>query len=121
MSYEPWHIQPDPSFTGRFTRPSAPSEDSPKPPPAGAPQGYERFLGRRTTDDPDKSAPVEEPEKPAAIEELERVREDAERPIKLKFEREPGEESFRRASIRRQVDREVRESRWDSMADIGAA
>jgi hypothetical protein len=144
MSYEPWHVQTDPSyrgpsFLGQQPAPQAAGpqaapggpQDPSKPPPVGMPRGYDYFLGRGTNE-PDKPAPTEEPAKPApeapaeprpqsAIDEMRRAREEMEEPIQLRFERDIGEEQFRRASMRREVDREVREARWDSFADIGAA
>ena len=144
MSYEPWHVQPDPSYRGPSfleqqpapqaagpqAAPSGPQDPS-KLPPVGMPRGYDYFLGRGTNE-PDKPTPSEEPAKPApdasaeprppsAIDEIRRAREKMEEPIQLRFERDIGEEQFRRASMRREVDREVREARWDSFADIGAA
>jgi hypothetical protein len=141
MSYEPWHIQPDPSYRGpsflgpqlapQAADPQGVPQDPRKPPPVGIPRGYDYFLGRGTSE-PDKPASTEEPAKPApeapaeprpspAIDEMRRAREEMEEPIQLRFERDVGEEQFRRASMRREVDREVREARWDSFADIGAA
>ena len=49
------------------------------------------------------------------------LREQLERPVKMRFERDPGETQFRRHNIRREVDREFRDARWESLSDIGAA
>jgi hypothetical protein len=50
------------------------------------------------------------------------MRSELAQPIRIRAEMDPGSDSqFRRASIQRQVNREVRESSWDSMNDIGAA
>jgi hypothetical protein len=78
---------------------------APEPPAPAAPQ----------------EAPAPESRGPSAIDEMRAAREEMEEPIQLRFERDIGEEQFRRASMRREVDREVREARWDSFADIGAA
>jgi len=44
-----------------------------------------------------------------------------EKPIQIRYERDPGEAQFRRASMRAQLDREVRDARWKSFSDVGAA
>jgi hypothetical protein len=49
-----------------------------------------------------------------------RIREELEKPIKVNMDL-GGSTQFGRASMRREADREVRESRWNSQSDIGAA
>lgn len=44
-----------------------------------------------------------------------------EKPITMRFERDPGEIQFMRTTYARQFDREVRLARWGGYADIGAA
>jgi uncharacterized protein (TIGR02594 family) len=94
---------------GAAPSPSSQPAPSPSPEPPPAPAALA----------PDATAP--ESRRPSAIDEMRAVREEMEEPIQLRFERDVGEEQFRRASMRREVDREVREARWDSFADIGAA
>lgn len=53
--------------------------------------------------------------------EAEKVREELEKPIKLNFKAGGDSSQFVRASMRREVDREERNARWESFADIGAA
>jgi hypothetical protein len=59
------------------------------------------------------------PQREAAAEPSER--EEAERPIPLRFEHQPGETQMRRTSIAREVDRSVREATLNSYADAGMA
>jgi uncharacterized protein (TIGR02594 family) len=90
---------------------------APTPPPEPAPSPAPEAPPAPAAPAPD--APAPEWRRP--IDEMRGVREEMEEPIQLRFERDIGEEQFRRASMRREVDREVREARWDSFADIGAA
>ena len=55
----------------------------------------------------------------AAAEPSERA--EAERPIPIRFEHQPGETQMRRTSISREVDRSVREATLNSYADAGFA
>jgi uncharacterized protein (TIGR02594 family) len=48
-------------------------------------------------------------------------RDEAERPIPIRFEHQPGETQMRRTSISREVDRSVREATLNSYADAGFA
>jgi hypothetical protein len=41
--------------------------------------------------------------------------------LELKLKVNDADAQFARASMRRQADREVREARWNSYSDIGAA
>jgi hypothetical protein len=59
------------------------------------------------------------PQREAAAEPSER--DEAERPIPLRFEHQPGETQMRRTSIAREVDRSVREATLNSYADAGMA
>lgn len=68
--------------------------------------------------DPDRSA-REEPS--AGLDDARKVRSELEEPIRLNFAKEPGADQFARSSIRRQADRELRDARATSFADIGAA
>jgi hypothetical protein len=90
---------------------------APTPPPEPAPSPAPEAPPAPAAPAPD--APAPEWRRP--IDEMRGFREKMEEPIQLRFERDIGEEQFRRASMRREVDREVREARWDSFADIGAA
>jgi uncharacterized protein (TIGR02594 family) len=100
-----YRAMPDAGATPSASSQPAPSPSPELPPAPAAPQ----------------EAPAPESRRPSAIDEIRGVREEMEEPIQLRFERDIGEEQFRRASMRREVDREVREARWDSFADIGAA
>ena len=55
------------------------------------------------------------------LEQLRMERQELERPIKMRFEKPPGESQFRRANIRREVNREHREAIHNSFSDIGGA
>jgi hypothetical protein len=55
------------------------------------------------------------------LDQMRQFRSEMEAPIRMRFERDPGESQFRRSSIRREVDKEFRDARWLSMVDIGAA
>jgi Phage-related minor tail protein len=59
------------------------------------------------------------PQREAAAEPSER--DEAERPIPIRFEHQPGETQMRRTSISREVDRSVREATLNSYADAGFA
>ena len=56
---------------------------------------------------------------PSGAEPSERA--EAERPIPIRFEHQPGETQMRRTSISREVDRSVREATLNSYADAGFA
>jgi hypothetical protein len=60
--------------------------------------------------------------KTSALDEARRVRAELEQPITIRAQLDRGSDSqFRRASMRREVNREVREASWSSYADIGSA
>lgn len=52
---------------------------------------------------------------------LQEMREEFSKPIKMNIQRDLGEVQFRRMSLRREAEREVREARWLSFMDVGAA
>lgn len=103
MSYEPWHVQPDHGFKGSFLeakQPAAPAQEAreeqgPKQPEAmrGAVPGLEQYK---------------------------QMREELEKPIPISFKHDRSMQ-FARASAAREHDREMRETRHNVNADIGAA
>lgn len=58
----------------------------------------------------------------SSLEEARKLRAELEQPITIRTQLDRGSDSqFRRASMRREVNREVREASWSSYADIGSA
>jgi hypothetical protein len=63
----------------------------------------------------DAAAPAEEPSIP------ERAKNEVEKPLQMNVKVNQNDVQFARSSMKRQADREVREARWSSYSDIGAA
>lgn len=60
--------------------------------------------------------------RPSTLEEARMIRAELEQPITIRTQMAKGSDSqFRRATMRREMNREVREANWNSYSDIGAA
>jgi len=64
---------------------------------------------------------IEDPKEPAPWQQAKAERDELSKPIPIRYEHQPGEMQFRRKSIRASVDREVREAKYTTYGDTGAA